>query len=661
VALLAKAGHFEASSGAVGTQQPITGVGFQPKCVFFWWVRQFGSANNFGGNHLCAGFGFAENSVDRWAVANQSENASATSDTDRAHRRDACVAFIGTGGAIDALLDFVSMDVDGFTLVVDDAFSSASFAIQYLALGGDDLTDVASGQFNEPAAIGNQAITGTGFLPDFVLFGSIALDTAPPAVTTISNLMLGMASGPDNEGVWASEARHGQAAASTRSYRYNGECIACQSAGSTVARAEFVSFDANGFTLNWLERSSTRAIFYVAFKGGKYRVGNFLTSLTAGATIPQSGFGFSPKGTLLFSMGRPESGQDAPNVHGRLNIGAFTSPTNRFSSGYLDEDAADPTDCEEYIRIDRCLGNISTTPALVGLVDVQTIDSDGFTLVMDTADIEAASVLYVAFGDAAQSLLVDQVVETSAAQSISRFKSREVVQAVESELPTVVVRLKSLQVGQSFEEDAATAMSKLKSLVVSQTVETDLAQGAAKLKLRGIGQVTETELAQVVVRVKTLSSGQVSETDLAQAIAGLGGSPIGQVIEIDLVQVVARLKTLLVSQSSESDLAQVAARLKTLSVGQSLESDLVQLLIRGKMRGLAQALEVSLAQEIARLKALLLIQVIETDLAQIIEVDLGQHLISPLFVEILQGAGKIDVGSPPSIVVGESRERVEIP
>jgi hypothetical protein len=107
-------------------------------------------------------------------------------------------------------MDLQSMDSGGFTLVIDDAFPE-SIIVSYFAVGGSDVANVVSGQFQEPASTGDQDITDVGFEPSGVIFFGVNNTSAPNATGVDSHSFIGAASGPSNQGVLAGGSDDGSA------------------------------------------------------------------------------------------------------------------------------------------------------------------------------------------------------------------------------------------------------------------------------------------------------------------------------------------------------------------------------------------------------------------------------------------------------------------
>jgi len=396
----AKVGAFNIGTGSVGTTVPVT-VGFQPKVVLFWWSGRTTSTDSAGTATHQRGFGVAVTTTDRRAICSVSPDNVGTSDTETGHRADAAICSLTTPGVIDGLADLSSMDANGFTLIIDDAFAT-DLRIHYLALGGTSLTNAATGMFTESATTGNQDITTVGFQPDAVILLSSMIDADPPGTNTDSRMMVGLAAGAGNPNdvVWAGDADSSQTTMQTISYHRAGESIALFSVGatSTTGRGEVDAWRADGFSLNWNEATADgRRIHYLALKGGSYLVGDLLTLATTG-TIAESGFGFSPKASLFLSHNKAQSTADLAQDHDELSVGAFSSTTDRGAQCVIDEDAVAPSDVGTAVEHDEVYCNLSTATAIEGLMGIQSVDSGGFTLVMDDPDPVASFVGYIAFG-----------------------------------------------------------------------------------------------------------------------------------------------------------------------------------------------------------------------------------------------------------------------
>jgi hypothetical protein len=402
MALSAATGTLNVTTASAGNTVAVSGLGFQPSCLIFFWSGR--TATGSGRASQQRGFGVAVSPTERWAVASQSVDAAASADTDAAHSESNCIITIDTAGAITGTMDLQSFDSGGFTLVIDAAFA-ANYLVHYLALGGSSLTGAKTGRFTATgtAPVTQSVTVDTGFTPTCVLFASTNHAANPPASQIDSRLGLGAMTGSTEEGAWTGGSNSAANTMQTMSYCYGSECIAL--ANSTMAsvseRAEFSSFDTNGFTINWLERATAARIYYLALKGVDAFIGNLLTQTDTTTAIAESGFGFRPSAVMAVSHGQAQSTQDTAQDHDMLSVGFAVSASARTCGTTHDEDGIADSQVTLAASTAAVYENIDTSNAVVGAMDVQSFDSDGFTCIMDDADPSQAFVWYLALGPAA--------------------------------------------------------------------------------------------------------------------------------------------------------------------------------------------------------------------------------------------------------------------
>jgi len=394
---LSKVGSFNINTAkTAGQTQAITDVGFQPKIVLFWWSGSTATGDSVAGGNYSMGFGAAIDSTHRFAANTWSVDAHAASECYSVQRTSVCI-FTFLDYDYDGYMDFQSMDADGFTLVVDRQFTNAG-RVSYLALGGTDLTNVYIGTKAMATSTGNYNITGVGFQPDVLITCGVYVDGAN-SDADIGALMLGMAVGASNQGVISSWELSSQATTDTTAYGYNGEVVAYPGSSAIDYCDSFVSFGADGFTLNHLEGDAAWVYNFICIKGGQYKV-HELTTRTDGSDIAEADVGFQPVALLFASANRAVSTQGVPTAHKRLSIGAATATDNRAVQAISDEDNLADTETA-YANYDSAVYANILDDAIVGLMDLKSVESTGFTCVMDDTDPSACWVTYLAIGAAA--------------------------------------------------------------------------------------------------------------------------------------------------------------------------------------------------------------------------------------------------------------------
>ena len=396
-----KSGSFNTGTGAVGTDIVITGVGFKPDLVIFSGTRLTQTTDGIkttDPGHAAMNIGWMINDnadgapTARRAVGSISADAATSGESGCQMRDDAVVMVLTSNGVVDGQADGKTFDADGFTLVVDIDFFESN-RVHYLAIKKDsDITNIASGRQVPPTATGNVAYTGPGFRPDFVLFAgcreTIINTPSPHGVLTI-----GAATSSTKRGVCTICSLNGNTTMFTDGYGYAGECLAFPLPAATnpqtlQARADFVSMDTNGFTLNWLEAVNPNAsqFMWLAIKGGQWDVYNALTQINTTTEININN-GFQPLGGMVVSAMRAQSTQDVMTAHVGLSVGLWATATDERCFFINDEDGAATSLTAAGVEHDSVYGSfVLTTQAINGLMQVTSVDTDGVNFLMSNAD-----------------------------------------------------------------------------------------------------------------------------------------------------------------------------------------------------------------------------------------------------------------------------------
>lgn len=247
--------------------QSVTGLGFMPDVVFFSVANT--TSTGITNTSYAVSYG-AATSTAQWSAAVSSRSAVGTSNTRRAFRTNFCgLVCLTNSDAVEVAFSMVSMDSDGFTVnIAGSAGAGTTYQASYLAIKGGQWK---VGSMQQPTVTGNQSVTGLGFAPSGVVFGS-ASHNAVSGVPPTARLSYGFATSASNQqAVWVGDedAIVGNTNADSR-YASNRVIMFYDEAGggAPVAEAEaaFVSNDADGFTVNWTAADATqRYIGYVAF------------------------------------------------------------------------------------------------------------------------------------------------------------------------------------------------------------------------------------------------------------------------------------------------------------------------------------------------------------------------------------------------------------
>jgi hypothetical protein len=395
---------FNIGLGAAATTVVRTGYGFQPKACLYWWSGRVESTTSFAAQNLQPGFGMATGPTSRACVTSYSQNGIGTMVTNRRHDNANVINLSTNVSTVDQLAasaDLQSFDAGGQTLVITDSFSGAlNIRVHCLALGGSDLTDAAVVQFVGSGTTGAQDVT-VGFEPTGVVLLGFGSGT-PPALTTPAFLSIGVATGASAQGVVSFIDADNTSSSNTGHYGFGGDSAASWANYLALsARAAFTTMLPTGFRVTWTG-STGQYLYALALRGGSMLVGNVVTSTTLNATIVASGLGFTPTGVFLLSSSAAQDAAGTPALQANLSLGAFTSLTSRGAQSIVSNNAANSAVCASSINEDACLRMLNSGTVSAGVVDVSAVGSDGFTLIMDVADVTTAKyVTYLAFGNSA--------------------------------------------------------------------------------------------------------------------------------------------------------------------------------------------------------------------------------------------------------------------
>ena len=397
-----KVGTFQITAAVIGTQIPVTGIGFLPDAVFFRWTGVGAAAWGPGRAELSEGFGYILNNGERGCMSSYAQdNADPYNTGSGLWNSYAIVRQTGTGATVGRA-DFHSMNADGFTLIIDEQFG-LEITVSYTAIFGKRFKVI---ELTEPGAIGVQAYTGASFQPDFAMF--LAADVAAyDTMVTDTRWGMGAASGTgaDNNFTWSLYEDSGAGVATTKAYCRRTECLSL-TIGTPIMRAKLNGFISDGFELDWLERSGARKVLAVV-SDGRWYVGNDVTSAALGVPWSLSGFTWSPEGYMMISRNAAEDAVDtatgAAAQEFGFSVGFATGPTERnvlYTRRNYDGNAGGSREVsmhaidEVYVNVDA-----AAAPAVLGLADINAAFAiDDIELTMDDADPAAKFFGYIAIG-----------------------------------------------------------------------------------------------------------------------------------------------------------------------------------------------------------------------------------------------------------------------
>lgn len=253
--------------GGTGSQA-YTGIGFQPNALIAFSSRSNETANAEGG---ALQFSFGNSAADQKTLGLKAKQNNPTSDTSHIQTVQEFYYLLipNQFKQVYAVADLTSLDADGFTLNWTQTFGGV--VLPYIAIKTANSTYFKLGQFDRPTSTGNQSVTGVGFKPAALLFfstnngnstithdhGRISLGAAGDLVSRR------FAIGVDDE--------HNQNPTDAAQYLDRTKVVKLVTTSGGVAsvtnEADMVSFDADGFTVNWstVDGTANKTLFYLAF------------------------------------------------------------------------------------------------------------------------------------------------------------------------------------------------------------------------------------------------------------------------------------------------------------------------------------------------------------------------------------------------------------
>lgn len=337
------------------------------------------------------GFGVGISSSSRRAIGDTSTFAQ-TPSSHAAFNQNAYCIYTPSGSA---KADFVSCDSDGFTINLIS--TSSGMLVNYLALGGDALTNYKLGTLTDSGATGNQTISGVGFQPDTVLFFAGKYSTEPLDQSTNGAAMFGFAKSSSQRGVVSWRSKSGANPQVAKHRQSTSKCIISLTDSGVFAEADYVSSDSDGFTVNYTTAGgASGSMYYLALKGPNFKIVSFNQPTSTGNQT-LTGAGFTPKASLFFSNNDIAANNDSTLAHSRLSLGVATGTgTNERSCIWSGEaDVTIPTNTARYMERAKVIKLMTegATPTLNAEADHSSFNSDGQVLNWTTVDATARQII----------------------------------------------------------------------------------------------------------------------------------------------------------------------------------------------------------------------------------------------------------------------------
>jgi hypothetical protein len=247
-----------------------------------------------------------------------------------------------------------------------------------------------AGSFTTNTSTGNQSVTGVGFVPVAVYFftsGSTATGSSANSIMGIgaatSTSQRSALSGGSVDNIDPTNAESRFVVNAAFQIHFNG---------ATLFEADFVSFDADGFTFNLTTAPAAgRLVSFVCFGGAGVSAyaGSFVGPTTTG-TVSKTDPGFQPTAILTWGLNNNAIGI-LNDIH--IRWGAASGAGEEYNLNIFDDDAVTTQDCRRRMYSAKCIGLGTTT--VVDEADLTSFDANGFTLDYTTQDGTARYVGYL--------------------------------------------------------------------------------------------------------------------------------------------------------------------------------------------------------------------------------------------------------------------------
>ena len=274
-------------TGAPFAQTIPHGLGQVPKAIILW-------TSKLPNETFAAGYwssiGFSDGTTSK-SVATSSQAAGAGVTNSSRRIANKALTIVQYGELTLAEGDLQSWDATNFVInwTTNDA---ATDVIHFIAIGGSDVTAKVLGWQMPTAANAAYGVTGVGFQPNVVIHAHAGstFTGAPPL--SMTNAIRGLGVMDDGLNEWANTDYAVDAVATSdtqRGQQTNGSIYAINNALAVTKKANLVSMDADGFTMNFTTADANPSqVVSLALTGVNVQAGSFLKNGSAPTFVQQN-------------------------------------------------------------------------------------------------------------------------------------------------------------------------------------------------------------------------------------------------------------------------------------------------------------------------------------------------------------------------------------
>lgn len=387
---------------ATGTSpQSVTGVGFQPKVVIFYWTR-----NTADGFQASASDGVGV-SVDRGTdqhlcVTRHTLDNVATTDADYAKRVTVSIALQVSSGGFNYLATVTTFGADGFTVTPSVNDNTSLSIIKFICLGGSDITDAYAAEFATTTGTGSLGCTGVGFQGNLAFFLGGTLASTGNQSGSHSGMSVGVANGT-TQAAMASRTLSGTTATGAS----QAQCFITASRCMLITRGttssnitidgSFTSFDTDGFTLNITKNlTGTAAGFIAVILKGTFQSSIGVQPRLSGTGDQEVTTGFLPVG--VFVGGTLATAVDTDTTESHFCMGAADG--TRQHSVWTGDAATINTDANRYSSATTLYTQATNPSTVASQATLSSFAATQFTMNFGTNDTAVRQIFHLALGSA---------------------------------------------------------------------------------------------------------------------------------------------------------------------------------------------------------------------------------------------------------------------
>lgn len=249
------------------------------------------------------------------------------------------------------------------------------------------------GSILSPNGTGANAVTGVGFQPDLVL--GIGHGAAADGNVANGRFLFAAGKSSSERAVASIYADDNAGDTNTAHVLKDDYFISVPTPDAALDTIDLVSMDSDGFTVTHPINRNGQIYPYLAMQGVQSKIGSFdLNTSTGNQSV--TGVGFQPKLVILWTSAPNTT--EGGSAHAYFSFGAGTSSSSRFSHGMSDIDNT-PVGRTNRYSSDSHIYTETIEGDLIGAqADLVSLDSNGFTIEVETAPAAARRILYLAIG-----------------------------------------------------------------------------------------------------------------------------------------------------------------------------------------------------------------------------------------------------------------------